>query len=57
MDKLVASCINITTRNEFYQWLDTLPWAFLPGEMETLADKVKYCKTALWSFKTGFKFW
>ena len=57
MNKLVASCIHITTRNDFYAWLDTLPWAFIPGEMESLANRAKGFKSALWSFKTGFRFW
>jgi hypothetical protein len=57
MNKLVASCITITTRNDFYMWLEALPWTFTLGEMETLANQAKYCKTALWSYQTGFRFW
>lgn len=55
--KLVASCITITTRDAFYLWLETLPWNFIPGEMKDLADKAKPFKTAVWSCRTGFRFW
>lgn len=55
--KLVASIITVTTRNEFYNWLEKLPWTFTPGEMYSLAEQAKPCKRALWSFQTGFIFW
>ena len=55
--KLVASIITITTRENFYQWLEKLPWVFTYGEMIALANRAKLCKRALWSYQTGFKFW
>lgn len=55
--KLVASIITITTRQDFYLWLDKLSWTFTSEDKKSLADKAKFCKRALWSYQTGFKFW
>lgn len=55
--KLVASIITVTTRQNFYLWLEKLPWEFTLGEKHKLAEEAKLCKTVLWSYQTGFKFW
>lgn len=55
--KLVASIITITTREDFYLWLEKLPTKISKERKLKLAEMAKYSTTAFWSTRTRFKFW
>lgn len=55
--KKVASIITITTRNDFYLWLNSLPSKTSPKERDRLAEKAKGKSTVLWASGMGFIFW